>query len=126
MQFRGDLVRTAAASAFFVTALATAQTFTEFAVGAGTIGGIAAGHDGNLWFTETAANRIGRITPTGMIDVFPISRPGASPQQITVGPDRNLWFIESGAIGRITLEGVVREFPLAISRNQSAVGIASG
>jgi virginiamycin B lyase len=125
MQFRAGLVRTAAASVFFVAAVATAQPFTEFAVGAGTIGGIAAGHDGNLWFTETAANRIGRITPTGIIDVFPISRPGASPGQITAGPDRNLWFIESGAIGRITVEGVVSEFPLT-RINQSAVGIASG
>ena len=35
--------------------------------------GIAAGPDGNLWFTEAATgNRIGRITPTGTITEYPL------------------------------------------------------
>src|SRR5262245_24265924 len=29
--------------------------------------GIAVGPDGNLWFTERAGDKIGRITPTGVI-----------------------------------------------------------
>src|SRR5262249_20087021 len=33
---------------------------------------ITAGPDGNLWFTETSANKIGRITPGGMITKFPL------------------------------------------------------
>ena len=32
--------------------------------------GIAAGPDGNLWFTEIDGNRIGRITPTGVVTEF--------------------------------------------------------
>src|SRR5689334_18466405 len=32
--------------------------------------GIAAGSDGNIWFTETANGKIGRITPQGAIDEF--------------------------------------------------------
>src|SRR5439155_25862858 len=32
---------------------------------------IAAGPDGNLWFTEPAPNRIGRITPAGVVTEFP-------------------------------------------------------
>lgn len=120
------VLRAAAASVLFVAAVAAAQTFTEFPVGAGRIGGIAAGHDGNLWFTETAANKIGRITPVGVIDTFPI-RFGASPQEITAGPDGSLWFTESDAIGRITTEGVVSEFLLSSTRlNQSPVSITSG
>ena len=31
---------------------------------------IAAGSDGNLWFTETVGNRIGRITPAGVVLEF--------------------------------------------------------
>ena len=34
------------------------------------------------------------------------------PQYITLGPDGNLWFTEFNAIGQITSNGVVTEFPL--------------
>ncbi len=84
---------------------------------------IVAGPDGNLWFTERFAQRIGRITPGGAITEFPI--PGGkqdssfglgAPVGITAGPDNNLWFtrlgqvlpvdrgspVPSGSIARIT------------------------
>ena len=36
-----------------------------------------------------------------------------TPMAITVGPDANLWFVElNGGIGRVTLDGVITEFPL--------------
>jgi streptogramin lyase len=36
-----------------------------------------------------------------------------TPMAITVGPDGNLWFVElNGGIGRVTLDGVITEFPL--------------
>ena len=47
---------------------------TEFSAGisAGSRpSGIAAGPDGNLWFTESDASRIGRITPSGVVSEFP-------------------------------------------------------
>lgn len=118
------LLRATAASALVVAAVASAQTFTEFPIGTGTIGGITTGPDGNVWFTETTANSIGRITTTGIVTVFPISSAGAHPQQITAGADHNLWFTESRAIGRITIDGVISEFP--ISFGASPVSIASG
>lgn len=34
--------------------------------------GIAAGPDGNLWFTESNANKIGRITTDGIFTEYPI------------------------------------------------------
>jgi hypothetical protein len=75
--------------------------------------GIAAGSDGNLWFTEYGAGRIGRITPAGAIAEFPLA-PGAKPAGIAAGPDGNLWFTERGAdrIGKITPAGRITEFPL--------------
>src|SRR5437667_299854 len=87
--------------------------------------GIAAGPDGNLWFTETGANAIGRITPAGVITEFPIPTANSSPWAITAGPDGNLWFTmplgPGRGLGQITTSGVVTEFscchqpPLAIS-----------
>jgi virginiamycin B lyase len=78
---------------------------------------ITTGPDGNLWFTEHSANKIGQITPTGSISEFPLlpvtSNP--SPTGITTGADGNLWFTESNTnkIGRIMPDGThVTEFPV--------------
>ena len=49
---------------------------------------IAAGPDGNLWFTEHGKNKIGRITPAGVFTEFPIPTAGASPEGITAGRRR--------------------------------------
>ncbi len=82
--------------------------------------GIAAGPDGNLWFTEELGNQIGRITPAGKITEFTLptncgdSTFGCQPFGITAGPDGNLWFAElnGNRIGRITPAGVITEFHL--------------
>src|SRR5262249_5768865 len=74
----------------------------------------AAAHDGNVWFTEprTNGNRIGRITPAGVITEFDLPTANSSPTDITAGPDGNLWFTEwgNGKIGRITPDGAITEF----------------
>jgi sugar lactone lactonase YvrE len=66
--------------------------------------GITAGPDGNLWFTESAVNKIGRISPRGTITEFPVPTTGSGPDGITAGPNGNLWFTEydGNKIGRIT------------------------
>jgi virginiamycin B lyase len=80
---------------------------------------IAPGSDGNLWFTEVKTKNIGRITPTGDINEFPLPTVGCQVMDITAGPDGNLWFTEcycvsvGGQIGRITPAGVITEFPLS-------------
>jgi len=93
---------------------------------------IAAGPDGNLWFTEPFTNRIGRITPTGAVTRFLLPNTPSNPFDcldtglvnrcplpfhIAAGADGNLWFTESGLvggnkIGRITPAGVITEFPI--------------
>jgi virginiamycin B lyase len=89
-------------------------------------GGITTGPDGALWFTESEAGRIGRITTAGAFSEFPVpSGAGLTLGKIVAGPDGALWFTEqrthvgsinqftmSGSIGRITTAGVVSEFPL--------------
>ena len=65
---------------------------------------IAAGSDGNLWFTEGAASKIGKINPTtDAISEFATPTAGALPALIATGPDGNLWFTEdnAGQIGEI-------------------------
>jgi streptogramin lyase len=82
--------------------------------------GITTGPDGNLWFTETAADKIGRMTPAGVVTEFPLpavtvpagsTGPPPGPTEITAGPDGALWFIGvPGEVGRISTAGVVTEF----------------
>ena len=91
------------------------KAFEEFPVPAqkGQPDRITAGPDGNLWFTEGAANEIGRITPSGRISQFPIPTANSAPDGIAAGPDGNLWFTERAAnqIGRITPSGSDQPVP---------------
>jgi streptogramin lyase len=63
---------------------------------------IVRGPDGNLWFTEFSADRIGRITPTGGVTEFVLAA-GRGPLAITTGSDNLLYFTERLAdrIGRL-------------------------
>ena len=80
--------------------------------------GIAAGPDGNLWFTEFYTAGIGRVTTMGTITEFAATS-GSGPNGIASGPDGNLWFTQRGApsgtggtgIGRCTTAGVITVFP---------------
>ena len=87
---------------------------------------IAAGPDGDLWFAEYSANKIGRITTAGVVTEFPIPTAGSGLLGIAAGPDGNLWFTEQNAnkIGRITTAGIVTEF--AIPAGSQPYGITAG
>ncbi|MEK7559212.1 MAG: C39 family peptidase [Patescibacteria group bacterium] len=119
------------ASFFGFFARADAQdilTITEFPIVNGnTPYGITAGPDGNIWFTEYYANKIGRITPGGVITIFLIPTSLSSPEGITAGPDGNIWFTENSAnkIGRITPSGTITEFPIP-SSNTNQWGVTNG
>jgi uncharacterized repeat protein (TIGR01451 family) len=75
---------------------------------------LAAGPDGNLWFTEQTGNKIGRLTPEGTVTEFAVPIAKAGPGEITGGPDGNVWFTEIMAdkIGRITPAGQISEFAI--------------
>src|SRR4029450_11320803 len=91
--------------------------------------GIIAGPDGNLWFTEPGINKIGRITPLGVVTEFSTGiTPGAAPIGITAGSDGNLWFTElfGDQIGRITPLGAVIEFGGGITAGAALGGITAG
>jgi uncharacterized repeat protein (TIGR01451 family) len=94
---------------------------------------LTAGPDGNVWFTESAGNAIGRVTPAGVVTEFPVPTPSSYPEGITTGPDGNLWFVEEGPtsglvhskIGRITPSGVITEFTIGTFPS-SPTSIAAG
>ena len=112
---------------------------TEFSAGlnpgadpvANYSGSIAAGPDGNLWFTDDGTtDAIGRITPSGQITEFSAGlNPSADTVGIAMGPDGNLWFTDQGAtkaIGRITPSGQITEFSTGLNAGADPVGIAMG
>jgi len=71
---------------------------TEFPVGDGAFPqGITAGPDGNIWFTETGSNRVGRITTNGVITHFNVGGIGRGFVGIAPGSDGRLWFCASGS-----------------------------
>jgi len=98
--------------------------------------GIAAGPDGNIWFTESASSNIGCITMDGQVTEYPIPTANSGPQAIAVGPDGNLWFTESvanqiGRIDRSPMSGAcptipkIAEFPTSIEGG-APFGITAG
>ncbi len=90
--------------------------------------GITNGPDRALWFTETSAGKIGRITTAGALTEYAAGiSSGAQPYGIASGPDGALWFAESGTskIGRITTSGQVSEFTIP-TPNSVPIGIVTG
>lgn len=114
------------------SAAATTGQITEFSTGitpASYPWGITAGPDGNLWFTESTTDQVGRITPSGTVTEFSKGiSPNAGLGGITAGPDGNLWFAEGGTdkIGRITPSGTVTEFSTGITPGASPDEITTG
>jgi uncharacterized repeat protein (TIGR01451 family) len=97
--------------------LASLKQSAGVGAGAGAgLFGITAGPDGNVWFTEQGASKVGSITPDlGTIRDTQTPTAGASPEGIVTGPDGALWFTENTAdqIGRVTTAGIVtNEFQL--------------
>lgn len=90
--------------------------------------GIAAGPDGNVWFTMNApftAGAIARITPEGVITQYPVPSGLTGPQEIVTGPDANLWFTASNSIGRVTPSGTFSQYPV-LTPSAGPTGIVAG
>jgi len=87
-----------------------AQQVTEFPVPTAVSNpfGVAAGPDGNVWFTESNSGKVGRITPAGVITEFQVPGILAGLLAIVSGPDGALWF--TGGLFRITTAGVATKY----------------
>jgi RHS repeat-associated protein len=84
-----------------------------------------AGPDGNVWFTESLSDKLGKITTAGVINEYPTEK--FEPEGIAAGPDGNLWFVEHTVrnVGHMTTSGALTEFTLPRTSTYN-VGIAAG
>jgi streptogramin lyase len=73
---------------------------------------ITPGPEGNLWFTESFGNRVGRISTSGAVTEFSGLPPESTPDGIVAGPDGDLWVTESrnSGVARMTRSGQVIGF----------------
>ena len=79
---------------------------------------IAAGSDGNMWFTENPGGKVARITPAGVVTEFTVPTANAQPQMIIGASDGNLWFTEfsktpppgTSKIAKVTPTGTFTEY----------------
>jgi streptogramin lyase len=84
---------------------------------------IAAGSDGNMWFTENPGSKVARVTLAGVVTEFTIPTANAQPQMIVGASDGNLWFSEfsttpspgTSKIARLTPTGTFTEFSTLFS-----------
>lgn len=108
-----------------VARLTTDGRFTLFPAPGITVRAVAAGADGNIWFTDTRNHAIGRLMPDGRITEFTFGLlPGSQPWAITAGPSSTIWFTDTAcsdggqcAIGVIsTITARITEFPSSGTR----------
>ena len=74
---------------------------------------IAAGSDGNMWFTEQPGNTVAKVTPAGVVTECPaIPTVASDPRGIIGASDGNLWFTEfaGSKITRVTTGCAYTEF----------------
>jgi virginiamycin B lyase len=66
---------------------------------------IAAGPGGDVWFTDPAFGRVGRVTPAGRITEYPVR---LDPQALAPALGDKLWIAGSGGVGTIDTAGKVQ------------------
>jgi streptogramin lyase len=96
--------------------------------------GIAWGPDSNVWVSEIDANKIARVTPSGVITEYPVPTASALPVEMTVGPDGKIWFSEAAADVIANIDpatGAITEYPLSqtqfpVVNGEGPRGIISG
>ena len=76
---------------------------TEFQLATTGPEGIAAGSDGSIWFTQSVAGNVARITSAGVITEGK-SVKGSEPFGITVAPSGDPWYAELSANKIATLQ----------------------
>ncbi|HEX4718799.1 MAG TPA: hypothetical protein VH300_09745 [Thermoleophilaceae bacterium] len=79
---------------------------------------VTAGADGQLWFTETSKNKIGRMSTGGVVTEWPTPSGSTAPQGITLGSDDKVWFTEpaKNKVARVAPDGTFTEFPVSVGK----------
>jgi len=85
--------------------------------------------DTKMWFTNGCANKVGKISTTGVITEYALPA-GSGPGGITAGPivagNANMWFVNNGTdkVAKITSTGVITEY--ALPAKSDPVDIVTG
>lgn len=112
------------------------------------VSGIAAGEEGNMWFTCFSPThayfegwpKIGRVTPAGQVSEFGAGLPkNTEPKEIVAAADGNLWFTLNAygelpfkkrpppaAIGRVTPSGELTTYPIGLAAKYGVGGLVAG
>jgi streptogramin lyase len=94
--------------------MTTSGVASEHYTGVSLYGGITSGPGGDIWFTNVAGLKVGKMTPAGVV-ASEYSLPGLGvPDRIAAGPDGNLWITGEGSdkIYRMTPSGEFTEYVL--------------
>ncbi len=97
-------------------------------------GDLVAGPDGAMWFTAALdqlgphSDRIGRITPAGVVSYYSTGLATTEPDGIAVGGDGAIWFTEHStpAIARITTSGQSSRVALPTSSEPTQIVLGPG
>ena len=100
------------------------------------IADFAVAENGSVWLLEVGSLAEKKL-PEVLIEVEPsgkqneykegITAPsGSGAHMIAIGPDKSVWFLEMGKIGRLTPEGKIKEFSVTSSDDMRIASIAIG
>ena len=95
--------------------------------------GMAAGPDGNMWFTQPSG-AIARMTTAGDVTEFSTGlSAGSTPEGIAAGPDGNMWVAlnadnapSKAGIARVTMDGAITEFRTGVTAGSMPYSITAG
>lgn len=79
------------------------------------------GPGGDVWFIASDSNgnsEVARVTTAGKVTAFPST---ASPNDLTAGPDGNVWLASSGEIDKVAADGTVQSFTIPTGDDASAI-----
>ena len=109
--------------------MTTAGVVTKYTTAAGNVVDVAWGPDSRAWFTATGGKLIA-INKSGVMTEYALPA-GTSPNHITLGPDGNLWFIDTQCgsktscnVVKSTTSGVITKYPVPVG--EIPLDIAAG
>lgn len=98
----------------------------------GKIHSLAYGSDGDMWYagwSTSSSNKhsVGKITPSGVFTNYQLPTSYGYAQDITAGPDGNLWFTTPGiySIFKMTTSGVMTQYVVGVGSWPYAITAAS-
>lgn len=101
-----------------VTKSSTGETVYALPSSVNDTENLAAGVNGNLWFTANGS--VYKMTPSGTFTEYPLVS-GATPQYLTEDVDGTLWFADNGStkkISRLATDGSVTDYAVPAGINQ--------